>query len=79
MYLRYPSSIKKFARPPPASRPVNRNVNDEECLPLVSVLKGWTSLFSEVLNDVHITKILRKELLSRVPSKMTRGDAWCNG
>ena len=35
--------IIKFG-PPPASCPVNRNVNDEESLPLVSVSKGCTSL-----------------------------------
>ena len=42
-YIMYPSyllCISKFGLPPSASCQVNRNVNDEECLPLVSVSKG---------------------------------------
>ena len=35
MYLSYLTCIKKFGQPPSANCPVNRNVNDEECLPLV--------------------------------------------
>ena len=49
--------------PPSASCPVNRNVNDDECLPLVSVSKGCISVF-EVQNHVHIKKILREEFAS---------------
>ena len=37
MYLRYLPCIKKFGSTLPASYPVNRNVKDEECLPLASV------------------------------------------
>ena len=33
-----------FGLPVSVTFPVNRNVNDEECLPLVSVSKGFTSL-----------------------------------
>ena len=40
MYLSYLPCIKKFDLPPSASCPVNRNVNDEERLPLVSVSIG---------------------------------------
>ena len=61
MYLRYLSCIKKFGLPPSASCPVNRNVNDEECLPLVSVSKGCVSVF-QVQSHVHINKILEKSL-----------------
>ena len=48
MYLSYVSCIKKFGLPPSASCPANRNVNDEECLPLVSVWKRCTSLFGNL-------------------------------
>ena len=40
-YLLY---INKFGLPPSASCPVNRNVNDEECHPLVSASKRCTSV-----------------------------------
>ena len=45
LYLSYLLCINKFGLPPTASCPVNRNVNDKECLPLVSVSKGCTSVF----------------------------------
>ena len=45
MYLSYFPCINKFGLPFSASCPVNRNVKGEECLPLVSVSKGCTSLF----------------------------------
>ena len=37
-------SINKFSLQPSPSCPVSRNVNNEECLPLVSVSKGCTTL-----------------------------------
>ena len=45
VYLSYLPCIKKFGLPPSASCPVHRNVRNKECLPLVSVSKGRTSLF----------------------------------
>ena len=45
MYLSYHLCINKFGHPLSASCPVNRNVNDEEGLPLVSVSRGCTSVF----------------------------------
>ena len=44
-----------------------KNVNDKECIPLVSVSKGCTFIYSffffffKVQNDVHMNKILREE------------------
>ena len=45
MYLSYLSCISRFGLPPSDSFPVNRNVNDEECPPLVTVSKGINLLF----------------------------------
>ena len=45
MYVSYLLSIYKFGLPPSASSPVNRNVNDEESLPFMSVSKDCTSVF----------------------------------
>ena len=64
MYLSGLSCIKKLGRPPSASCPVNRNVNEEESLPLVLVSKRCTSffffflLFFEVEIDVHVNPLL---------------------
>ena len=44
MYLSYLPCINRFGLIPSASCPVNSNVNDEECLPFVSVSKGCTSV-----------------------------------
>ena len=63
MYLSYLLCINKFGLPPSASCPVNRNVNDEACLPLVSVSKRCRFVF-EVWNHVHINKIRREVLTS---------------
>ena len=60
MYLRYLPCIKKFGLPTSASYSVNRNVNDEECLLLVSVSKGCTSLFSKFRMTSTLTKYLEK-------------------
>ena len=42
--LSYLPSVKKVGPPVSVSCPVDRNVKDGECLPLVSVSKRWTSL-----------------------------------
>ena len=53
--LVYLPGIMYFGLPVSVSCPVNRNVNDEECLPLVSASRGCTSLLS-VQNDVHMNQ-----------------------
>ena len=63
MYLSYLLCINKCGLPPSSSCPVNGNVNDEQCLPLVSVSKGCTSVL-EVEDHVHINNILREEFTS---------------
>ena len=45
MYLSYLFCVSKFGLPPSASCPFNRNFNDDECLPLVSVTNGCASGF----------------------------------
>ena len=45
IYPIYLPCKKKFGLPHSVSCPVTRNVNDEECLPLVSVSKEGRSLF----------------------------------
>ena len=63
MYLSYLLCINKFGLPPSASCPVNRNVNGEECLPVVSVAKGYASVFA-AYSHVHINNILGEEFTS---------------
>ena len=60
MHLRYLSCIKKFSLPSSASCPVNRNVKDEEYLPLVSVSKGCTSLLLKFRMTFTLTKYSEK-------------------
>ena len=43
--------IKYFGLPVSVSCPICRNVNDEQCLPLVSVSQGCTSLLSAANGD----------------------------
>ena len=64
MYLSYLLCINKFGLPSSVSCPGNRNVNDEECLPLIWVSKGCTSVL-EVRNHFHMNKILREEFTSQ--------------
>ena len=54
--------IKEFGLPPSASCSVDRNFNDEVCRPLVSVLKGYTSIFVlfKIKLDVPINTFLTK-------------------
>ena len=61
--LRYLPCIKYFGLPVSVTFPVNRNVNDEECLPLVSVSKGCASLL-QAHNDVHLNPEHREQFLS---------------
>ena len=50
--LSYLPCIKVVGVPVSVSSPVERNVNDQECLPLVSVLKGCTTLsFKSKMGD----------------------------
>ena len=53
--MSYLACTKYFGLPISVSRPVERNVNDEECLPLVWVSKGCVSLLL-VQNDVHMNQ-----------------------
>ena len=61
MYLSYLLCINKFVLPPYASCPVNRNVNDDEYLPLVSVSKGRTLLL-KLRITFTLTTFLAKSL-----------------
>ena len=63
MYLSYLPRIKKFGLPPSVSFLVDRNVHDEESLPLVSVSKGCTFFF-KVWIDVYNNIIPKEEFLS---------------
>ena len=58
--LSYLPSINKFGLPPSVSCPVNRNVNEEECLLLGISLKGYTSLFWSLESRSREQSTLRK-------------------
>ena len=60
MFLSYLPCFKKFGLPPFVCCPANRNVNDEECLPLISVSKGCTSLFRSKKMTFPSTKYWEK-------------------
>ena len=71
MYLSDLLYINKFGLPPCAICQVNRNVDDEECLPLVSVSRGCRSSFV-VENHVHINKTVDlKTEIFRLPPEMS--------
>ena len=55
-YPIYLPCIKKFGLPSSVSCPVDRNVNDEECLPLASVSKGRGSLCFKFRVTFTLTK-----------------------
>ena len=72
MYLSHCSCINKFLLPPTASCPVNRNVNDEECLPLVSVSKGMSICFWKFKMTFTLTKYLEKGPCHRMTFALTQ-------
>ena len=56
MYLSDLPCINKVGLPPSASCPVNRNVNNKKCPPLVSVSEGCTYLFLKFRITFTLTK-----------------------